>query len=82
MYQHEGEQHGVVLKGRLQLQIGEEMIDLEEGDSFSFPTTITHNARNVTDQPCQLIWSISPVTIPRDVVISESRHTASKKGQG
>jgi len=57
-------------------------LDLEEGDSFSFPTTITHNARNVTDQPCQLIWSISPVTIPRDVVISESRHTASKKGQG
>ncbi|MGC6519385.1 MAG: cupin domain-containing protein, partial [Candidatus Puniceispirillaceae bacterium] len=56
--------------------------DLEEGDSFSFPTTITHNARNVTDEPCQLIWSISPVTIPRDVVISESRQTATKKAQG
>ena len=82
MYQHEGEQHGLVLKGQLQLQIDDEMIDLEEGDSFSFPTTITHNARNVTDEPCQLIWSISPVTTPRDVVISESRHTATKKWQG
>lgn len=69
MYQHEGEQHGFILNGELELQIADETITLREGDSYSFPTDIIHNARNVTDAPCQLIWSISPVTIPKDVVV-------------
>ena len=72
MYQHEGEQHGYVLKGELELQIGEEKVTLHEGDSYSFPTDIIHNARNTTDRPCQLIWAISPIVIPRDVVVSPS----------
>ncbi len=84
MYQHEGEQHGFILRGELQLQIGDEKIVLKEGDSYSFPTAIAHNARNVTDQPCQLIWSISPVTIPKDVVIphaeSSPRSRAAEPG--
>ena len=70
MYQHEGEQHGYILKGELELQIGDEKITLYEGDSYSFPTAIMHNARNNTDQPCQLIWAISPIVIPKDVVVS------------
>ena len=76
MYQHVGEQHGYILKGQLQLQIGDERIELNEGDSYSFPTSILHNARNVTDQPCKLIWSISPVTIPKDVVVSGAQAPA------
>ena len=78
MYQHVGEQHGYILKGQLQLQIGDELIDLNEGDSYSFPTSIIHNARNVSDQPCRLIWSISPVTIPKDVVVSEPQAQAGR----
>ena len=70
MYQHEGEQHGYILKGELELQIADEKISLYEGDSYSFPTEIIHNARNNTDRPCQLIWAISPIVIPRDVVVA------------
>ncbi len=77
MYQHKGEQHGFILSGELQLQIGDERIELKRGDSYSFPTDIIHNARNVTDQPCQLIWSISPVTIPKDVVVSHPAESCS-----
>ncbi|MDJ0631270.1 MAG: XRE family transcriptional regulator [Rhodobacter sp.] len=69
MYQHDGEQHGFILKGELELQIADEKITLREGDSYSFPTDIIHNARNVMDEPCQLVWSISPITIPKDVVV-------------
>ena len=79
MYQHDGEQHGYILKGRLQLQIGDELIELNEGDSYSFPTTILHNARNVTDEACELIWSISPVTIPKDVVVPEPQQRPAGK---
>ncbi len=69
MYQHEGEQHGYILEGELELQIADEKITLREGDSYSFPTEIIHNARNITGAPCRLIWSISPITIPKDVVV-------------
>ncbi|NNE78718.1 MAG: helix-turn-helix transcriptional regulator [Silicimonas sp.] len=75
MYQHDGEQHGFILSGELQLQIADEKITLHEGDSYSFPTSILHNAQNVTDNPCQLVWSISPAIIPKDVVVG---HWAAK----
>ena len=68
VYQHAGEQHGFILEGELELQLGSEFITLHEGDSFSFPTEIIHNARNRTDRPAKLIWAISPIVIPRDVV--------------
>ncbi len=69
IYQHVGEQHGYVVSGELELQIGDEFITLHEGDSFSFPTEIIHNARNRTDRPARLVWAISPIVIPKDVVV-------------
>ncbi len=71
MYQHEGEQHGYILEGELQLQIGSEDVTLREGDSYSFPTEIVHNLRNITDQPCRLIWAITPIVFPGDVVVGD-----------
>ena len=71
IYQHVGEQHGYVLAGELELRIGDEFITLNEGDSFSFPTEIIHNARNRTDRPAKLIWAIAPIVIPRDVAVQE-----------
>jgi transcriptional regulator with XRE-family HTH domain len=70
IYQHEGEQHGFILEGELELQLEEELITLREGDSFSFPTEIIHNARNRQDRPAKLIWAIAPIVIPKDVVVS------------
>lgn len=74
MYQHDGEQHGFILEGELELQIDDETITLREGDSYSFSAKIVHNARNRTDRLCRLIWAVSPVVIPKDVVI-ESKET-------
>lgn len=81
IYQHKGEQHGYVLKGELELQIGDELITLSEGDSFSFPTEIVHNARNRTDSPCQLIWAIAPIVIPKDVVVPSREAAAAEPAQ-
>ncbi len=69
IYQHAGEQHGFILEGELELQLENEFITLQEGDSFSFPTEIIHNARNRTDKPAKLIWAIAPIVIPKDVVV-------------
>jgi len=70
IYQHKGEQHGYILEGELELQIAEERITLREGDSFSFPTEILHNAVNRSDRAAKLLWAISPIVIPSDVVAS------------
>ena len=75
IYQHAGEQHGFILEGELELQLEDEFVTLQEGDSFSFPTEIIHNARNRTDRPAKLIWAISPIVIPKDVVVATKRVT-------
>lgn len=72
LQEHEGEEHGLVLDGELEMQIGDEFITLRSGDSYSFDARIPHHARNRTDQVCRLIWAVSPVVIPKDVAAPKS----------
>ena len=64
----EGEQHGVLIEGELELRLGEETITLRAGDSYSHHARIPHHGRNRTDKPAVLVWAVSPVVIPMDVV--------------
>ena len=68
LQKHEGEEHGLVIEGQLEMQIGDELITLREGDSYSFDARIPHHARNRTDRVCKLIWAVSPVVIPKNVL--------------
>lgn len=70
LYKHAGEQHGLIVEGEIELQIDNEFITLREGDSYSFPTEIIHNARNMTDRPAKMVWAMAPIVIPKDTVIS------------
>ena len=72
LLKHTGEEHGVVIEGELEMQIGEELIKLREGDSYSFDASIPHHGRNVTDRVCKLIWAVSSVVIPKDIVYREN----------
>ncbi|WP_305986165.1 helix-turn-helix domain-containing protein [Roseibium sp. MMSF_3544] len=67
LQRHDGEQHGLVIEGELEIQIADEIITLREGDSYSFDARIPHHARNRTDRICKLIWAVSPVVIPKDL---------------
>ncbi len=67
LQKHEGEQHGLVIEGELEMRIADEIIVLREGDSYSFDARIPHHARNQTDRVCRLIWAVSPVVIPKDI---------------
>ena len=62
-YVFEGEQHGVVIHGELELKLGDEVIYLKAGDSFSYPNTIPHRFRNVSKVEAVMIWAMAPVTI-------------------
>ncbi len=67
MHVHGGEEHGVVVKGQLELTLGDEVILLSAGDSYSFDARIPHHGRNRTNEETLLVWAVSPVVIPRSV---------------
>ena len=62
-YTFEGEQHAIVLTGEVELRLGDEIITLRAGDSFSYPSTIAHRFRNRTDSEATMVWAMSPVRI-------------------
>lgn len=64
-FSRDGEIHGIVLDGELELALEEERITVRAGDSFSFPGDILHALRNVSDRPARMIWVNSPVIIPK-----------------
>ncbi len=57
MLQHEGEEGGVVLKGMIELTVGLDVYNLEEGDGYYFSSTIPHRFRNTSSEECQIISS-------------------------
>lgn len=54
-YQHEGEEFIYVLKGKLELRVGDHLQVLEEGHSVHFNSGIPHRLRNLSDVPMELI---------------------------
>jgi len=54
-YQHEGEEFIYVLKGKLEVRVGEHLRVLEEGQSIHFNSGIRHQLRNLSDVPMELI---------------------------
>nr|WP_174818754.1 XRE family transcriptional regulator [Ruegeria atlantica] len=62
-YSFEGEQHAIVLSGEVELRLGDEIISLREGDSFSYPSMIAHRFRNKTEKEATMVWAMSPIRI-------------------
>jgi transcriptional regulator with XRE-family HTH domain len=57
---HEGEEWGMVLRGRLKVWVGDEIHFLDPGDSIWFPSTIPHRMENVAKEPTEYIWIDTP----------------------
>ena len=62
-YSFEGEQHAIVLSGEVELRLGDEVISLREGDSFSYPSMIAHRFRNKTEKEATMVWAMLPIRI-------------------
>lgn len=62
MLQHEGEEGGVILTGRLEVTVGEAMRILSAGDAYYFNSKQPHRFRNVGNEVCTLVSSCSPPT--------------------
>ncbi len=60
--QHEGEELGYVIQGQLELTVDGKIYDLEEGDSFFFPSHLPHGYRNPGTTQCRVAWINTPST--------------------
>lgn len=60
MYAHEGEEAGMVVEGRLELTVGDEVFILEPGDSYYFDSNKPHRFRNPFDEPARLVSATTP----------------------
>jgi transcriptional regulator with XRE-family HTH domain len=52
----------VVLRGTVQVQIGDGSQVLEEGDSIEYSSALPHRAENCGDQLAEVLWIVSPPT--------------------
>ena len=60
MLNHEGEEAGVLVDGRLELTVGGEVFTLECGDSYYFESHKPHRFRNPYEVPARLISVTTP----------------------
>jgi len=57
---HKSQEGGVVIKGRIELTVGDQVRVLEAGDAYYFDSTLPHRFRNIGDVECELISACSP----------------------
>lgn len=55
---HEGEEFGLVLEGKIKVQIGKEFYTLEQGDSISFDSMLPHKFRNIGKGKAKVLWVV------------------------
>ena len=60
-YTHgDSEELVVVMSGRIQLQLGERLFELEQGDSIDYRSSTPHRVVNAGDAVAEVMWVISP----------------------
>jgi len=59
-YVHQGEECGLVLDGKLEVHLGDEVFTLERGDSITFQSTVPHWHRNPGTTRTRTVWAVVP----------------------
>ncbi len=60
MLQHEAEEGAVVLRGRLEVTVGDQRRVLGPGDAYYFDSRTPHRFRNVGDDECEVVSACTP----------------------
>jgi transcriptional regulator with XRE-family HTH domain len=60
MLSHEAEEGGVIIRGRLEVTVGDQVKVLGPGDAYYFDSRLPHRFRNVGDEECEVVSANSP----------------------
>ncbi len=55
-----GEKLCIVMKGVLELRVGEEVFQLEQGDSLYYPAHVPHSWKAIEGDSIEVIWILTP----------------------
>jgi transcriptional regulator with XRE-family HTH domain len=59
---HRGQEFGYLLCGKLELSVDGKRIQLDEGDSFYFDSSLGHSYRNIGNSEARVVWVNTPPT--------------------
>jgi transcriptional regulator with XRE-family HTH domain len=59
---HDGEEGGIIIRGRLEVTVDNQRRVLSAGEAYFFASRRPHRFRNVGDGPCELISACTPPT--------------------
>ena len=62
LLRHESEEGGVVLRGRIEVTIGDQRQVLGPGDAYYFDSRLPHRFRNVGDDDAEIVSACTPPT--------------------
>ncbi|MEQ6888290.1 cupin domain-containing protein [Halomonas sp. CS7] len=62
MLEHDGEEGGVVISGRIEITVDGEVGVLVAGDAYYFDSRLPHRFRNVGDEECVIVSASTPPT--------------------
>jgi len=62
MLSHQAEEGGIVLSGRLEVTVGDQVTVLTAGDAYLFNSRIPHRFRNTGSEDCVLVSACTPPT--------------------
>jgi quercetin dioxygenase-like cupin family protein len=60
MLRHEGEEGGVVVRGEIELTVGDATRVLRAGDAYAFKSGIPHRFRNLGREACEIVSACTP----------------------
>lgn len=60
MLRHEGQEGGIVIRGRIEITIGDRCRVLGPGEAYFFVSRLPHRFRNVDKEECEIISACSP----------------------
>lgn len=60
MLRHDSEEGGIVLRGRVEVTVGDQCRVLGPGDAYYFDSRLPHRFRNVDEDECELISACTP----------------------
>lgn len=60
LYNHQGEEAGIIIEGQIELTVGDETRTLQTGDAYIFDSTLPHRFRNLGDVDCVIVSACTP----------------------
>jgi quercetin dioxygenase-like cupin family protein len=60
-HHHPHEQIGIILKGQIEVVIGDETRVISAGEGYLIPSNVTHSSRTISEEPCVLLDIFFPI---------------------